>query len=218
MHEPGRTDSEETTVTTFRRTAPVLLSAAALLAAAGCGPAGAEATAPVVGPPLTSAAAAEPTPDASATEEEDAPGTGSAVCGPDEVTGEADENAPQPAGSTRGTSVVLYNSSTTDCALASEPDIELLDGAGAPLPTTVEFEEPLGTAVDVVPAEFSVGLTLQWRVVPTAPGADPATDCVDAEALRLRLTPDADAVDVPVRITACDAGTLYVTRPALNAG
>jgi hypothetical protein len=217
VHEPGRTDSEETTVTTFRRTAPVLLSAAALLAAAGCGPAGPAAAGPVVGPPLTSAAAA-PTPAADAGAEEEEEEAGSAVCGPDEVTGEADEDAPQPAGSTRGTSVVLYNSSTTDCTLAAEPGIELLDGAGAPLPTTVEFEEPLGTAVDVVPAEFSVGLTLQWRVVPTSPDADPATDCPTAAALRLTLTPGADPVDVPVGITACDAGTLYVTRPALNAG
>lgn len=217
MHEPGRTDSEETTVTTFRRTAPVLLSAAALLAAAGCGPAGAEAAGPVVGPPLTSTAAA-PTPTPTPTADAGAEEEGSVVCGPDEVTGEADEDAPQPAGSTRTTTVFLSNSSTTDCTLAAEPDIELLDGAGAPLPTTVEFAEPLGTAVDVIPADFSVSLTLQWRVVPGTPDADPAVDCPSAEALRVTLTPGADPVDVPVGITACDAGTLYVTRPALNAG
>ncbi len=163
-------------------------------------------------------ASAVPEPPAPASSPSPAPSPGpgpatadAADCGPDDIeatAGEVEANA-----SSRDVRLTLRPSGSTACRVDDPIVVELLDAEGNVLPSRLEAgslpagQQPLGA----IPSGAGATVRIEWRVVPSGPDADPASDCVNADGIRVRLSPGATPIPVAAQLTACDRGTLSVT-------
>lgn len=162
-------------------------------------------------PPAPAAPTASPSSTPSPTPNLDA--ADAADCGPDDVdvtAGEVEANA-----SSRDVRLTIRPSGRTACRVDDRIVVELLDAEGNVLPSRLEAgslpagKEPLAT----IASGSSATARIEWRVVPAGQDADPASDCVSADGIRVRLSAGATPIPVAAQLTACDRGTVTVTPP-----
>lgn len=109
----------------------------------------------------------------------------------------------------------LANQGDAACFLSGIPQLQLLDGAGAKLPTTVSPARPgTGTAVrvDLQPGDAA---TAEARFSPDVPGPTEQTPgpC-EPKSVTLRVTVGSGTVDVPVQppTPVCERGSLSMSN------
>jgi hypothetical protein len=109
----------------------------------------------------------------------------------------------------------LANQGDAACFLSGIPQLQLLDAAGARLPTNVSPARPgTGTAVrvDLQPGDAA---TADARFSPDVPGGSEQTDgpC-EPKSVTLRVTVGSGTVDVPVQppTPVCERGSLLMSN------
>ena len=167
--------------------------------------------------PSSSTTASLPTvPSSSSTSTSTAGGTGLAHCQPADLAGAV--LGSQGAAGTIEFTVSLRNATAASCALEGYPGMQLIDGAGNPLPTHVvpggslAFDDFPKAPVTIGPGQsayFNVGYS-------DVPGGGETT-CPTSASLWVTPPDDVQHLVLHAQLTVCDGGTL-TTSPVFGPG